>query len=229
VCRKIPGLNAPAVGALILAAAWPNVTYLGLPVVSNVVGEHVQRIPILYDLLGVTPLLFTLGVVICVEFGSRGPRHTLTEGLRQAATTPPMIAAIAGLLVNLSGLTIPSVIITAVHSAGQVVAPLMLFSIGLALRAPNTRALYALAPSLIIKLVAAPLLGVALTALTLATAASDADADVLRAIRLESAMPTMVLTMVFAERYGLDEELLAQAILISTVLSMLTLPVVAGW
>ena len=39
----------------------------------------------------------------------------------------------------------------------------------------------------------------------------------------------MMLTMVFAERYGLDESALAQAILVTTLVSVATLPFVAQW
>ncbi|RPI68093.1 MAG: AEC family transporter, partial [Ignavibacteriae bacterium] len=75
---------------------------------------------------------------------------------------------------------------------------------------------------LIIKLGIAPAVGMIMIGLLIA------DAHVARATLLEAAMPTMVLTMVFAERYGLDEEILAQAIVFSTVVAMLTLPFIAS-
>lgn len=215
-------LAAPSIGALIIASVWCNATYLGLPVVTAVVGVDYQRIPMVFDLLAMSPMLFTLGTLICVEYGTRGERHTVGEGLLQAAKLPPLIAAVVGLSVNLVHLTVPDVIMDACTTAGNIVAPAMLFSIGLALRPPQWHRLGLLAPSLLIKLVVAPLVAWLMIGVMIS------DVQIARATLLEAAMPTMVLTMVFAERYGLDEDLLAQAIVFSTVVAMVTLPMVAG-
>lgn len=214
-------LSAPTIGALIVASTWCNATYLGLPVVSAVVGPDYQRIPMLFDLLAMSPMLFTLGTMICVEYGTRGERHTIGEGLLQAAKLPPLIAAVAGLTVNLLGFDVPSVVMDACTTAGNIVAPAMLFSIGLALRPPQWSIVPMLAPSLVIKLVLAPFIGWLMIGWLIS------DPIIAKATLLESAMPTMVLTMVFAERYGLDEEILAQAIVFSTVAAMITLPIFA--
>ena len=123
---------------------------------------------------------------------------------------------------NILGLTVPEFVMDFTRVAGHVVAPVMLFSIGLALRVPKLSMLPLLTPTLLIKLVIAPVIGFVLLGLFIS------DVPTARATLLEAAMPTMVLTIVFAERYGLDEELLAQAILFSTVVSMITLPVAAG-
>jgi len=214
-------LPRPVIGALILASTWCNATYLGLPVVKAVVGDHMQRIPIEFDLLAMTPLLFTIGTVISVEYGTRGTRHTFVEGLRQVVLLPPFLAAFAGIACNALHIPIAQWLLNALHTAGGVVAPLMLFNVGLALAMPRLNTLARITPALIIKLILAPLIGF------VAIQWFITDVDVARATLLESAMPTMVLTMVFAERYGLDEETLAQAIIISTLLSMLTLPYIA--
>ncbi|MBK9184734.1 MAG: AEC family transporter [Ignavibacteria bacterium] len=88
---------------------------------------------------------------------------------------------------------------------------------------PADEMLPVLLPVVVIRLVATPLavywLAVRITP----------DDDVLLATMLEASMPTMMLTMVFADRYGLDESALAQAILVTTIISMITLPTVAQW
>lgn len=216
-------LQPPAIGAMIVASTFCNATYLGLPVVSSVVGADYARVAILFDLLGMSLVLFTVGTVLCVEYGTRGERHTVWEGIRQVLRLPPFLAALLGLAVNLSGLGVPTWLLQATTVAGQVVAPAMLFSIGLALGVPRLSMVPALTPALVIKLVVAPVVG------SLAIGLLLTDVPTARATLLEAAMPTMVLTIVFAERYGLDEELLAQAILFSTVLSMITLPLAASW
>ena len=215
-------LSRPTAGALILASTLCNATYLGLPVVQAVVGEEYSQVPLMFDLLGMSVLLFSFGTIICVEFGTRGTKHTFGEGLRQILRLPPMIAAVAGLVYNVLGGTLPEVVDSTLDALGSVVAPLMLFSIGLALSVPKLKALPILAPAIGIKVVVAPLIGFLLVGWLIA------DPNIALGTHLETAMPTMVLTIVFAERYGLDEEILAQAIVLTTIVSLITLPLVAG-
>lgn len=211
----------PTAGALMLAAVWCNCTYLGLPIVTGLLGDHVQRVPLLFDLLGMSPMLFTLGVVTCQRFGTTASATSLRHGLRTVLTLPPFIAAVAGLGVNLSGITIPAVILDMLGRAGSIVAPLMMLSIGLGLQRPSLAAMPLLTPVIAIKLVLAPAvaMGIALPLIT--------SPDIYTATILEAGMPTMMLTMVFADRYGLDTAMLSQAIVVTTLLSMCTLPLLA--
>jgi malate permease and related proteins len=216
-------MERPTAGALILAATFCNATYLGLPVVTAVVGPEAARVAILFDLLGMSVILFTVGTIVCVEMGTRGTKHTFGAGLRQVLTLPPLIAAVLGIVVNLASVPVPDFLIDATQAAGKVVAPIMLFSIGLALRRPSLRVLPTLTPVLVIKLVLAPLLAWIILPWLISEPSTS------KATLLEAAMPTMVLTMVFAERYGLDEDILAQAIVVSTLIALFTIPIISSF
>lgn len=213
-------LPDPAIGSLIMAATWCNAMYMGLPITTAVVGEHIGRVPILYDYLGMTPLLFTLGALIGSRYGSGTTSTSIVRGLKDIMLMPPTIAIAAALAVNALDINIPQWCTTACLSAGKVVAPLMLFSIGLALRLPSWRSIPLLLPAVVIRVAVAPLLVVPIAGILIP------DQDVRLATVLESAMPTMMLTMVLAERYGLDEAVLAQAILLSTLVSSITLQLI---
>lgn len=216
-------LNASAIGSLILASAWCNAMYMGLPITTAVVGEHVGRVPILFDYLGMTPLLFTVGAVMSSRYGTRLETASLGKGIVEVLRLPPIIAIALGIVVNILDITPPTWFLSACEGAGKVVAPLMLFSIGLALRMPTGQSILLLLPSALIRTVLVPLIVMPLAG------AIITDRDVLQATMLETAMPTMMLTMAFAERFGLDESMLAQAILVSTLLSVFTLPQVLAW
>jgi predicted permease len=215
-------ISRPTAGALMLAAVWCNCTYLGLPIVTGVVGEHVSRVPIVFDLLGMSPLLITLGAAMSMRFGHTAEQQSLTQGLRHVVTRPPFIAAMLGLLANAADVAIHPTIMGALSYAGSAVPPLMMISVGLGLSMPRRAALAILAPALGIKLVLAPLVAYVVARPLIA------DPDVFLATMLEAGMPTMMMTMVFADRYGLDTAILAQAIVVSTLLSMLTLPILVG-
>jgi hypothetical protein len=80
-----------------------------------------------------------------------------------------------------------------------------------------------LVPAAVIRTIIVPLLVFPLASLL------HPNDDILRSTMLEAAMPSMMLPLVFAERYGLDVESLAEAILLSTIISVATLPIVASW
>lgn len=211
-----------AIGSLILASTWCNAMYLGLPITTAVLGEGARHIPIEYDYLGMTPLLFSIGTMICVRYGSGSTSASWSEGLRQVATLPPMITIVLALLINVLDVPIAPWLSAACLKAGSVVPQLMLFSIGLSLSPPSLGSLPRILPAVVIRTIAVPAIMWASTVWLI----QDPTAE--RGAILETAMPTMMLTMVFAERYGLDTGILAQAILGSTIVSVFTLSMIAS-
>lgn len=211
-------LDPPAIGSLLLATTWCNAMYMGLPITTAIVGEHMSHIPIMFDYLGMTPLLFTAGTLISSRFGAAAQQVSVGRGIVRALTMPPTLAIAAGLIANLTGVEVPDWAVLACGAAGKVVAPLMLFSIGLTLTIPSWRSIPLLLPSALIRTIAVPTIMLPIARYVIV------DPDVFRSVLLECAMPSMMLTMVFAERFGLDESVLAQAILLSTLLSIATLP-----
>ncbi|MBU3740796.1 MAG: hypothetical protein FGM24_00760 [Candidatus Kapabacteria bacterium] len=211
-------LPAASIGALILAGTWCNAMYLGLPITTAVLGEGARHIPIEYDYLGMTPLLFSVGSLICVRFGTGNEQASLGDAVRQVLRLPPMIAIAIAMLVNIIDIPIAPWITASCLAAGKIVPQLMLFSIGLTLRVPELRRVPIILPAVLIRTMIVPVI-----IWFVATWLID-DKMLETAVMLETAMPTMMLTMVFAERYGLDTDVLAQAILGSTLVSLMTLP-----
>ncbi|MFZ2171743.1 MAG: AEC family transporter, partial [Methylococcaceae bacterium] len=56
-------------GAMILATAFPNVTYLGLPVLEQIFGNWARSVAIQMDLFALSPFLFTFGIMIVRHYG----------------------------------------------------------------------------------------------------------------------------------------------------------------
>lgn len=209
-------------GSVILASVWCNATYLGLPIVTASLGQDLSQVPLLFDMAGMSPLLFSVGAMVGVRYGTRTDRHGWRDGIGHLVRLPPFIGAVAGLCAQVVSVEIPQVLVQAAEILGRCVAPLMMVSIGLALRPIRWRFVPLLGPALVIKLLVSPLLAFALLL------AIGPESRLATAILLEAGMPTMMLTMVFAQKYGLDEALLAEAIVVSTVVSLFTLPVLAG-
>jgi predicted permease len=221
-CRLCRNSRAEA-GALILAIAFPNATYLGLPVLEATFGELGRSIAIQYDLFACTPLLFTVGILFAAKMGNSTESNTsLINGLLKI---PPMWAAIIAIILNLANVPVPVLADGLLNLLGRGVVPLMLFSLGLSLEwsADRWRHMPSMVPVVVISLFLIPLIvwGVA--------SSIGLQDDVLAAVVLEAAMPSMVLGIVLCDRFNLDASLYAAAVTVTTALSLVTLPMWYGW
>jgi predicted permease len=215
--RLLPASRA-AVGALILASAFGNVTYLGLPVLESTFGSWARSVAIEYDLFASTPLLLTMGMLIARAHGKPDEHEGAMRGL---AKVPALWAALIAVGLNLAEVPIPGWMGEGLARLAAGVVPLMLISIGLGLtwstggmaRAPL------LVPVLAIRFVLTPLVVWGTAALVGVTS------DLLGAVVLEAAMPSMVLGIVICDRYGLDAALYAQVVTLSTAASLVVLPI----
>ena len=205
-------------GAIILAAAFPNVTYLGLPVLEQTFGSWARSVVIQIDLFAASPLLFTLGVAVVRHYGKD------TSDIRQPAwsflNVPPFWAAGIAVLLNLNGLVAPIWLTVTLKLLSGAVVPLMLFSLGLALswKAVRVRNIPYIVPVVVIKMILMPLFAIVLVD-QLAMANNYKAAAV-----LDLAMPSMVLGIVLCDRYQLDSSLYAMAVTVTTALSLVALP-----
>ncbi len=219
---RFQGINHPAMGALLLAAAFGNVTYLGLPVLESVMGPKMRHVALEYDLFASTPLLLTLGVLLARHYGGQGRgENPLTTLLK----VPPLLAALAAVGLNLSGVPLHPWLEGVLDKLAAGVIPLMLVVVGLGLEWKRgwIGRWVLLAPALVIQMLLMPLwvwgLGIAV----------GLSGQLLTAVVLEGAMPCMLLGIVICERYGLDTSLYAEAVSVSTALSALTLPLWYYW
>ncbi len=224
VYRLLPWFRStarPAVGVLLLSAAFGNVTYLGLPVITETMGPQYGYIAILYDLLATTPVLLTVGMLTAARFGS-GAAVSIGSSFRRVLRLPPLWAVAAGMAVQLAGLPLPRPVLDAAQLMGRAVIPVMIFTVGLALDFRDLRRLPVAMPALALKLLLAPVLAFAAGTLL------GLEGDVLRAVVVEGAMPVMVLSLVIADEFGLDVPLSATCIAVSTAASFFTLPLMMG-
>jgi predicted permease len=212
-----------AIGAMMLAAAWPNAVYLGLPILDRLFGEQGRAVAIQYDLFGALPLLLTVGILIARHYGNRGGLET--GPLRGLFAVPSIWAAMLAVTLNLAGVPMPTWLDEWLGFLGHSVTPLMLFSLGLALVFDRFRRrdIPALATVTVIQLVLAPLI-----ALGLVVALGMQGIPAMGAV-LEAAMPAMVLGLVFSDRFGLDTGLYAAAVTLTTAVSLVTLPMWFAW
>lgn len=218
ICGRLFGFKDRQMGAVILATAFPNVTYMGLPVLEQTFGSWARSVAIQLDLFAATPFLLTAGVLSARHYGSDGTSSQLS--ILSFLNTPPFWAAIAAVALNLNGVPMPGWVEGILQKLGAGVVPLMLLSLGLALswQAVSWRHLPHAVPVIFIKMGLMPWFAMEFSKwLTL-------DHQHKTAAVLEMGMPCMVLGIVFCDRYRLDSSLYAMAVTVTTLLSLVTLP-----
>ncbi|HMM47816.1 MAG TPA: AEC family transporter [Thiobacillaceae bacterium] len=209
------GLSRPQCGAAILASGFGNVLFFGYPFLTTVFGAAGARYPFFADMLATTPLVWSLGVWIAYRYGSHTEHASF---LRMWLTLPPVWGFALGIAVNLSGADLTP-LVEAAHWAGSPTIPLMLFVLGLTIPWGALRPQRSVMVALAIKLALMPLFALGLAFVSPAGLTEPAQAAV-----LEAAMPTMVMVIALADRFGLDTRLAGLIMGWSTLSGLVTLP-----
>jgi len=219
VAQRLMRMPRNRAGGFMLAASLGNTGYLGYPLAAALLGSAAVPAAVFSDIFGTVFALVLVGLPIAARFGehAEGAPNTFKELL----SFPAVIALVLALV--LRGVQMPDAVSTGLDVLAKLVAPLIMISVGLSLRPRSVlRAGGALAVVVGLKLVLAPLLALGIGSTILPAAA-------LRIAVLQAGMPSMMLTFVVGERYGLDTDFIAAAIFVTTVASALTLPAVQAY
>lgn len=205
--------------ALLLGGTFGNIFYLGYPIVTFLYGPEAGRYPAFVDMLCATPLLWTLGVWVALRLGrERGTR--ITEPFwRVLLRLPPVWAFVLGVAVNQSGLALEP-LMRAAAWAGAATIPVMMFVVGLSIPWRHLRPGRALLVVTAVKLLVMPLVVWVFARTMLGT-----DQEATSAALIEAGLPTMLMAILMADRFGLDTRAAGLLIGWSTVLYWFTLPV----
>lgn len=209
------GLSRPQRGAVMLASGFGNVLFFGYPFLTTVFGESGARYPFFADMLATTPLVWSLGVWIAFRCG----KHTEHASfLNMWLRLPPVWGFAAGVALNLSGAGLAP-LVEAARWAGSPTIPLMLFVLGLTIPWHDLRPHKAVFVALSIKLAVMPLIALGIALAWPGKLGEPGEAGV-----LEAAMPTMVMVIALADRFGLDARLAGLVMGWSTLAGLVTLP-----
>lgn len=198
--------------SVLLTAMFANNGNYGMPLIAFAFGPEALAHSGIYFVFA-SLLTNTLGVLIA-SLGHLDLRAALL-GLFKV---PTIYAALLGVLVHESGVLLPLPLERTITLAASATLPVMIFLLGLELRHirwTNSRRALALGTS--VRLLAGPLLGLALAG-WLGLSGSARQAAV-----MEASMSSAVANVNLAAEYRLNTSLVAATVLFSTLLSPLTL------
>lgn len=204
--------NSATGKALRFGTLYGNVGFMGLPLIQLVLGEQAMVYGVI-NLIVFNLFNWSQGVVLM------GGRRQVS--LKQAVLNPGILGTVVALVIFLCGITLPSMVGSAVSFLGSMNTPLAMVIIGAQMASADWRSVFR-SPAILLacglKLVAMPLL----TALILYPL--HPEPDLYCTLVLLAGVPTASITAMFAQRYGQDVSTSAQLVTVSTLLSILTLP-----
>lgn len=210
------GLEAAAFTSVFQGALRFN-TYVGVAGAAALHGSAGATVAAVAVALMV-PVVNVLCVASFIAAGTLGP-SSLGQSLAALARNPLILACLAGIGLNLSGIGLPGWSGAAVELLGRAALPLGLVAVGVALR---PQALLRLDRGVwaanLVKLVLMP---VVVFALALVLGLDNVNRDV---ALLFAALPTATSAYILARQLGGDAELMAALITGQTLLAMATLP-----
>ena len=214
---KILRLNSDTMRTMILAFSFGNVAYLGIPVLLNLYGVEILAESTLLSAVYLF-WLFTLGIVLVEVLGEESV-HPM-KVIKNLLTNPLLIAVLLGLLVSILKIEVPAILMKSLDLFATSVTAIILFSLGLFLGTHPLGKWRSWMPSLLFSLVILLVLPfVYLGVLRLSDSAMN-----LRTSVMDAAMPMGLTPYVLSVKYKLNASFAAKVVVLSTVLSVLTLP-----
>ena len=192
-----------------LPTLFMNAGNMGIPLALFAFGQAgLQRATLMFVII--TFLQYSLGIYIL------NGRSNWTEIFR----LPLIYAALAGLSVNLAQISLPEVLLRPIIMLGQATIPIMLISLGYRLHEVESLQWgHALGGAL-------ARIGGGFAAANLAVHLIGAEGVNRQVLLLYGALPAAVVNFVLTEKYRQDPALAASIVVISTFISIFTIPVV---
>lgn len=208
--------------------ALSNTIFIGLPVNLVLFGDQSLSSVLLYYIANTT-LFWTIGVYGIARDGSmRGgtPKPSLVsvEGLKRILS-PPLVAFVAAVAMIMAGVTLPKSIMDFCKSLGAMTTPLSMLFIGIVISRVEWKKLRIRKDILLVlagRFLVAPAILIAI--------ARPLGLPLLmkQVFLIQATMPAMTQTPILAEAYGADAEYAGIGTSLTTVLSLVTIPLFMG-
>lgn len=194
-----------------------NATFLGYPIISTTFGDE-GIIPYCGFIIAFNLALFSYGIWL---FKRADSKHFLKKTL----LNPNIIAVVLGMLVFLFHVEIPPVLTSSIKYVAGATTPLSILCIGYMLSEAKLKKVlhsWRLLVISLIQLILAPVLTFLLLKLI------NMPGEVVVVCTLIQALPTATSLGLFAEKYGGRVEESSELVVISTLCSVLTLPIMVA-
>ena len=209
-------------GAYVCMLLFTNCGFIGFPVVQAIFGSDAVLYAAILN-IPFYPFLYTLGVyLLSKDAADRGLGQTEIALSWKTFVSPCMIASVAAIVLALTGLKFPAVLTQTIGTIGNITTPGALLVIGISIAKQPLKQMLGNAKIYLmsaLRLIVLPVLIWAVLHLFLH------DATILSVIVVTFAMPTATMVSMLADEYGSDQPATVQGVFLTTLFSMVTIPI----
>lgn len=199
-----------------------NIVYLGFPLIYALFPQQESMLYAgLYYLVS-TYFLWTIGVLLLTSDKSVNMKENLKNLIN-----PDTIAFIIGILMMVTGIKFPTIIYDALSGMGKITSPLSMLYIGALLANTNIKGVFKRLDIYFLslnKLLIVPLLVLFLVNEIILYFGIEFSLMAKTVLILQTSMPCMTMVVIVAGYYGADDQKAAENVFLSTLLSLVTLP-----
>ncbi len=194
-----------------------NSGFMGYPVLKGIYGSP----GVFYcSILGIVInlFMFSYGIMVLKEEGG----NTFRE-LKKIIFNPAIIATVIGILIFITGIKIPNVIGLTINSVGSMTSPLSMIIVGVMLGETNLKTAFSGKIVYILTFIRLILVPIIIFFVLKLLGAPNL---IIEIIVLLEALPVASNTAVLSFQYGGDNTLAVKSIFVSTVFSIVTIPLI---
>lgn len=203
-------------GIFPLLALLPNSAFLGFPLISALFGEKGMLYAVIFNIIWQVAA-FTLGTASLSKSGK--------ADLKELIKSPATVASLLAIFLYISPIRLPNVMVDTLNTVGSMCLPLSLFVVGGGLANIHIADIFSKKSAYMasfLRLIIMP--GLIFIALFLI----KANPLIIATATILSATPVGSLTVVMAEKYGAPKNVAVTAVVQSTALSLIFLPLWSG-
>ncbi|MGX8679973.1 MAG: AEC family transporter [bacterium] len=217
VMAKLLRVPREELGLYIFMSEFSNIGFIGFPVMNAIFGVEAVFYTTIFNMV-FNLFVYTVGIMM-IQFGTKQSGKIELKRI----VTPSMVACILSLMIYLAHIHLPSVFTNTFTSVGSMTTPLAMMIIGATLATIPVREVFTevrIYPYTLMKQIILPILAYLIISRLIT------DPLILGVTLICIAMPVGTSAVLFAKRYGGNQQLAAKTIFMTTLLSLATIPVI---
>ena len=218
---KLMHIHPGSRGAYVCMLLFTNCGFIGFPVVQAIFGADAVFYASILN-IPFFPCLYTLGVyLLSNDAADRGLGQAEIALSWRTFVSPCMVASVAAVVLALTGLKFPAVLTNTIGTIGNITTPGALLVIGISIAKQPLREMLGSAKIYLMSALR-PIVLPVLIWFVLHFFLHDQ--TILGVIVVTFAMPTATMVSMLADEYGSDQRATVQGVFLTTLFSMVTIP-----
>lgn len=206
-------------GLYIFMTMFSNIGFMGFPVMKSIFGNQAVFLTAIFNMI-FNLLVFTFGIVLMNYHSPQKIKMNAKQLL-----SPGVIASLIALIIYLTDLRVPDVVASTITMVGDITTPIAMMLIGSTLATTPLKEVFneiRIYPFTILKQIIIPIIAYPVLSFFIQ------DSLILGVSLIMIAMPVANTAVLFATEYQKDVALAAKSVFMTTLLSIITIPLIVA-